>query len=121
MRPRVPQPPIQPAVRPTEHHRFGPAAVAVGLGLVLAGAGVFRPTQVPLADGGEASELQLTKAFAFSGLQYADRLAAPEPPRLDNPATAAEELERWAQQQASATAPDWKVRVDPRATTRCPT
>jgi hypothetical protein len=121
MLPRVPQPPIQAASRDLEHHAFWPGGVVAGLGVVLACAGALHPTGVATTDGGEASELQLTRAFVFSGLQYADRIPPPAPPSLDNPATAAQEFERWAQQQANAMPPDWKVRVDPRAAVRCPT
>ena len=34
--------------------------------------------------GGTASEIQLVKAFSFGGLQYADQMAPPPPPKLAN-------------------------------------
>lgn len=123
LRHRRPQPPICPDTRPDERHAFLPGALAAVLGLALLGFGVARTTAVPVKDGGRASERQLVRAFALSGLQYEAHLPPPVPPRFDNPDTAAEELARWMEQQAAAepTPVGWVVRVDPRAATRCPT
>ena len=83
--------------------------------------GARHATNVDTVDGGTASEIQLVKAFAFSGLQYPSQIAAPPPPRLDDPAASAEALDRWAKQQVNAVPPAWKVRVDTSAKTPCPT
>lgn len=120
---RRPQPPIQPDARPRERHAFAPGALACALGLLCAATGFVRTTAIASKDGGHTTEPQLVRAFVLSGLQFEDRLPPPEPPRLDNPETAAEELARWSQQQevADAMPPGWVVRIDPRAATRCPT
>jgi hypothetical protein len=57
------------------------------------------------------------RAFSTGGLQYADRVAPPPPPRGDDPIA----MERWARQRASATQAAWKVRIDTEAKTPCPT
>ena len=114
---RVPQPPVNPALRDVEHHDFWPGLVAVLIGAVLAFCGARRLTNIDTVDGGSASEPQLIMAFAFDGLQYADRMAPPPPPKGDDP----EALERWAREQRKAESPAWKVRVDTAARTPCPT
>ena len=118
---RIPQPPINPALREVEHHDFWPGFVAVAAGVVLAFCGVWHPTGVDIVAGSAASEIQLVKAFSSSGLQYADELAPPPPPNFDNAANPAEALDRWAKQQANAEPPNWKVRVDTAAVAPCPT
>ena len=114
---RVPQPPVNPALRDAERHDFWPGFVAVLIGVVLTFCGARHLTNIDTVDGGNAWETQLIMAFAFDGLQYADRIAPPPPPRGDDP----EALERWARQNRSAEAPTWKVRVDTAARTPCPT
>ncbi len=114
---RVPQPPVDPALRDVEHHDFWPGLVAVLIGGVLAFCGFQRLTAIDTVDGGNASEPQLIMAFAFDGLQYADRMAPPRPPKSDDP----EAMERWARDRAKDEAPSWKVRVDTSARTPCPT
>jgi hypothetical protein len=114
---RVPQPPLNPASRDAEQHDFWPGLVVVLIGAVLAFCGARRMTNIDTVDGGSASEPQLMMAFAFDGLQYADRLAPPPPPKGDDP----EALERWARENRKAEAPNWKVRVDTAARTPCPT
>ncbi len=111
---RIPQPPIQPASRARERHDFwlGFAAVAIALVLILCGA--RHMTGVETVDGGTAWETQLTRAFSSGGLQFADQIAPPPPPRDNDPVA----LERWAKQNAP---PTWKVRVDAGATAACPT
>ena len=114
---RIPQPPVNPAARDAEHHDFWPGFVAVLIGAVLVFCGARRATSIDTVDGGSASEPQLMMAFAFDGLQYADRLAPPPPPRGDDP----EALERWARESRKSEALTWKVRVDTAARTPCPT
>ncbi len=78
-------------------------------------------TGLGTATGDTASETQLVKAFSSGGLQFADQLAPPPPPRLSDPAAEAEALDRWAKQQANPPPPNWKVRVDTAAAAPCPT
>jgi hypothetical protein len=118
---RVPQPPVNRALRALEGHSFWP-----GIAVALAGAlalfcGARHLTSVGAVDGSTASENQLVKAFSSGGLQYPDQVAPPPPPRLDNVPNPAEALDRWAKQRASFQPPTWKVRVDADATTPCPT
>ncbi len=114
---RVPQPGIKPALRDLEHHDFWPGFIAVLIGLVLVVCGAMHSTGVPTVDGGTASESQLMMAYCFDGLQYAERMAPPPPPAVDDP----EALELWARQNAHTPPLTWKVRVDTAAKTPCPT
>lgn len=118
---RIPQPPVNPALRALEHHSFWPGLVVVVAGVVLTFFGARHLTQVDTVKGGAAWETQLVRAFSSSGLQFPDQIAPTPPPRLTDPAAQAEALDRWARQQANATPPTWKVRVDTAATTPCPT
>ena len=118
---RVPQPSINRALREVEQHEFWPGFIVAIIGGLLAFGGVRHLTGVDTVEGSTAWETQLIKAFSSGGLQYADRLAAAEPPRLDDPAAAAEALDRWSKQRATASASTWKVRVDTGAKTPCPT
>lgn len=118
---RIPQPPVNRDSRSLELHDFWLGFVVVLAGATLTFAGVRHSTSVDTVAGDAASEIQMMRAFAGSGLQYADQLAPPPPPKLDDPAAQAEAMARWAQQQANATAPTWKVRVDTSAKTPCPT
>ena len=118
---RIPQPPVNPALRDLERHDFWPGFTAALAGVVLAFYGVRHLTGVDTVDGSAARESQLIKAFSSGGLQYASQLAPPAPPQLDDPAAQAEALERWAKQQANAAPPTWTVRVDANAKTPCPT
>jgi hypothetical protein len=114
---RIPQLPISPALRDVEHHHFWPGFALGLIGLILAFGGLRHLTNVDTVDGGNAWETQLTKAFSFSGLQYADRMSPPPPPRGDDP----EAMERWARQTREIETATWKVRVDTTASTPCPT
>ena len=118
---RIPQPSVNPALRDLEHHDFWPGFITVMIGGVLAFGGVRHLTGVDAVDGSTASEIQLVKAFSSSGVQYASQIVPAPPPKLDDPAAEAEALDRWAKQQASATPPSWKIRVDTDAKTPCPT
>ena len=71
-------------------------------------------TGVDTVEGDTAWETQLMKAFSSGGLQFADQVAPPPPPKGGD----AEALARWAKQSAP---PAWKVRVDAGAKTPCPT
>ncbi len=114
---RVPQPPLNSAARDVERHGFWPGFVAVLIGAALVFFGARRVTGIDTVDGGSASEPQLIKAFAFDGLQYADRMAPPPPPPGDDP----EALRRWAMNNRKPEERSWKVRVDTSARTPCPT
>ena len=114
---RVPQPPIDVARRDREHHDFWGGFVVALIGLVLGFGGVRHVTGVDTVDGGTATEMQLMKAYSFSGLQFPDQVAPARPPEGNDPAA----LERWARQNAHPVAPAWKVRVDLSAKTACPT
>lgn len=118
---RVPQPPVNPAARDLERHDFWPglAAVLAGAAVLLCGARHF--TSVDTASGGTATEVQLVKAFASGGLQYASEQSAPPPPNLAGVANPSEALDRWARQQSNVQAPTWKIRVDLGAKAACPT
>ncbi|MGP8052668.1 MAG: hypothetical protein ACLQAH_02490 [Limisphaerales bacterium] len=118
---RVPQPPVNPALRALERHDFWPGFVVVLAGVVVAVCGARHLTGVDTVDGNTASEIQLVKAFSSGGVQYASQLAPVAPPRLEDPAAEAEALDRWARQQANAQPPAWKIRVDVGAKTPCPT
>jgi len=114
---RVPQPPVDPALRDVEHHDFWPGFVAALIGIILTFCGARHLTAVDTVDGGSARETELIRAFAFDGLQYASKLSPFPPPKGDDP----EALERWAKQTRDFETPTWKVRVDTSAKTPCPT
>lgn len=114
---RVPQPPINPILRDRERHEFWTGFVVALIGLILLFAGARHLTGVEATDGSSASEVQLMRAYASDGLKFADRTPPPAPPKSDDPVA----LERWMRQNANATEPTWKVRVDLEAKTACPT
>ena len=118
---RVQQPPVNRELRALERHSFWPGFVALTAGVVVAFCGARHLTSVETVEGDTAREFQLMKAFSSGGLQYADQLAPPPPPKLDESANPTEALERWARQQANTPPPAWKVRVDAGAKTPCPT
>ncbi len=118
---RVPQPPVNPALRDREHHDFWPGFITALIGVVLLFAGARHLTGVDTVEGSTAWETQLMKAFSTGGLQYADRMPPPAPPRLDDPDASAEALDRWARENAAAVPPSWKIRVDIGAKQACPT
>lgn len=118
---RVPQPPVNAALRARESHDFWPGFVATLAGLAVVVCGARHLTNVDTTDGGTATEAQLVKAFSASGLQYASQQAPPPPPNLEGVANPAEALDRWARQQANAQPTAWKIRVDLGAKAACPT
>jgi hypothetical protein len=118
---RVPQPPVNPALRAREGHDFWPGFVVVLAGVVVAFCGARHLTSVDTVDGNTAWEIQLVKAFSSGGLQYPDQVAPPPPPNLDGVADPGAALDRWAKQQANVQPPSWKIRVDVGAKTPCPT
>ena len=117
---RVPQPPINPALRAREGRDFWPAFVVAVAGALLGLCGAGHQTSVNTVGGNAASEVQLVKAFSCGGLQYPNQ-AAPPPPKLDGVANPGEALDRWAKEQANFKPPTWKLRVDAAAKTPCPT
>jgi hypothetical protein len=118
---RIPQPPVNRALRARERHDFWTGFVVALAGAAVAFCGARHLTTLGTVDGNTASETQLVKAFSSGGLQYADEVAPPPPPKLDNVANPGEALDRWAKQRAGFQPPAWKVRVDAGATTPCPT
>ncbi len=119
---RIPQPPVNLALRDAERHDFWLGFVVVLAGLLLAFCGAQHLTSVGTVEGASASEPDLIKAFSFGGLQYASEQAPPKPPKpTGDPAADAAALAKWDQQQAGVRPPDWKVRVDIGAKTPCPT
>lgn len=119
---RVPQPPVNPALRDREHHEFWPGFIVGLIGVILFACGVQHLTGVDTVDGGTAWETQLTKAFSSGGLRYPGKTETPPPPPEPNDSNAAADaLERWARLQANTPSPAWKVRVDTAAKTPCPT
>jgi hypothetical protein len=118
---RIPQPPVNPALRALERHDFWPGFVATLAGLAVVFCGARHLTGVDTTDGDTATEAQLIKAFSSGGVQLASEQAPPPPPNLENVANPAEALDRWAKQQASVQTPAWKIRVDLGAKAACPT
>lgn len=119
---RVPQPPVNRDLRPSERHSFWPGLVFALAGLLLGFAGVQRLTSIGTVGGERAREVELMKAFTASGLQYASQVEPPPPPKpTGDPAADAAALAKWDRDQAGAEPPDWKVRVDTSAKTPCHT
>ena len=118
---RAPQPPVDSALRDPERHDFWPGFIAALIGIVLVFCGARHLTGIDTVGGSSAWEIQLMKAFSAGGLQFASQLAPPAPPKVEDPAAAAEALDRWAREAASAKPPSWKVRVDTGAKKACPT
>jgi len=118
---RIPQPPINPALRALENHDFWTGFVVVMIGVVLVLCGARHLTRVDTTDGDTASEIQLVKAFSSGGVQYASEIPPARPPNLDGVENPGEVLDRWAKQQANIQPPNWKIRVDAAAKTPCPT
>ncbi|MEI6391445.1 MAG: hypothetical protein WCT12_10100 [Verrucomicrobiota bacterium] len=116
---RVPQPPVNPALRDLERHDFWPGFIAALIGGVLVFCGAQHLTGVDTVEGNTAWETQLMRAFSVGGLQYADQMAPPASPKPDNAAAGA--LDHWARQDANAAPLTWKVRVDTGAKKACPT
>jgi hypothetical protein len=121
---RIPQPPVNGALRDVEHHDFWFPFIVTVIGVVLLFCGARHLTRVETVDGDTAREIQLVKAFSSGGLQYPSEKVAPaQPPKpVGDPVLDAEALERWANNQhAAPEKPSWKVRVDTGAKTPCPT
>jgi hypothetical protein len=119
---RVPQPPVNRALRAGEQPDFWPGFIVGLLGVLLVVLGARHVTGVETVDGGAARETQLVKAFSFGGLKFPEPAAAAEPPKpTDDPVATAEALDRWARAQATAAPQAWQVRVDTGAKTPCPT
>jgi hypothetical protein len=118
---RLPQPPLNPALRDLERHDFWPGFIAALAGVILVFCGARHLTGLDTADGDTAWETQLVKAFSNGGVQYASKISPPAPPKLDDPDAQAEALDRWSREQANWQPPTWIVRVDTAAKTPCPT
>ena len=118
---RVPQPPVNPALRAREDHDFWPGLVVVLAGIIVTFCGARHLTSVETVEGGTVTEIQLVKAFSSGGLEYPGPATPPPPPNLDHVADPGAALERWAKQQANVVPPAWKIRVDLGAKAACPT
>ena len=118
---RVTQPPVDPRSRDREHHAFWPGLIVALLGCGLLTGGALHATRIEVAEGGTASEAQLVKAFSSGGLLYGSQVQPPPMPKLADPIAESEALDRWQRQFDNFKAPTWKIRVDPNATTPCPT
>jgi hypothetical protein len=118
---RVPQPPVNPALRAVERHKFWPGFLALVVGVAAAFCGARHLTGVDTVQGKAAPETQLMKAFSSGGVQYAGDQAPPPPPNFNQTANPAEALDRWVKEHPTPQAVSWKIRVDAAAKTPCPT
>jgi hypothetical protein len=116
---RVPQPPVQANLRDPERHGFWPPLVITLIAVILMGVGVRHVTGIETVEGGEASELQLVKAFSRGGLEQVDAITVLDPATFDNPEEAAAALEALA--DAEVDSPLFKFRVNTGAVDPCPT
>jgi len=116
---RVEQPPVNPLLRDPERHDFWPAFILVIIAGMLLFCGGWHVTRVETSDGDAAREIQLIKAFASGGLQFVDSVSVPDPASFDDPAAAAEALERMAREEAKGSR--IKYRVNTGAADPCPT
>ncbi len=121
MRPRIPQPPVNPLLRAIEHHDFWLGLTVAVTGLALVYIGVKHLTGIDTVGGGTAWEPQLIKAFASGGLQYKDKALPPDPSTITDPVAAAEAMDRLARLGSGPRKPQWKITVDTGAKTPCPT
>lgn len=119
MRKRVEQPPVNPRLRDPERHDFWPAFILVIVAGALLLCGGWHVTGVETSEGGGAREIQLIKAFAKGGLQVVDSISVPDPALFQDPAAAAEALERMAREEAKGLR--IKYRVNTGAADPCPT
>jgi hypothetical protein len=116
---RIPQPPVNAAARDPEKTEFWPGFVVTVVGLVLLICGASRLTALPTVDGETAREVQLIKAFSSGGVVFKKPSETP-PPQMDDPAAAAEALDRWAREN-EANSRIVQVLIDTGAKTPCPT
>jgi hypothetical protein len=114
---RIPQPAVNPALRDREAHDFWGGFVVALIGVILVFGGVRHVTGIETVGGDNSTEIQLMRAYSFSGLQFPDQLAASRPPEGNDLAA----LDRWMKKNGHAVQPSWKVRVDLGAKTACPT
>jgi hypothetical protein len=118
---RVPQPPVQPAIRPTEAHGYWAGLIGLVLGVTCIGIGATNLTSIETTDGDAAHEAELIRAFAYGGLRH-ENPAPPEPPRpTGDPVYDAAAMERWQRQMAERNSSQAKLRVDTGAKAACPT
>ncbi len=94
IRKRVPQPPVNPLLRATERHDFWTGFILSIIALVVLFSGVRRVTGLETQEGGSASELQLIRAFTSGGLHFAQPSPPPNPASFEDPAAAAEAMDR---------------------------
>ena len=62
---RVPQPPLNPALRDLERQDFWPGFIATLIGVILTFCGVRHLTAVDTVDGGNASETAVDQSLHF--------------------------------------------------------
>jgi hypothetical protein len=116
---RVAQPPIDRSKRELERRE---PWTGLGLGLVslvVLFCGATHTTDVATESGGNASEVQLVKAFSSGGLHYSQPYALPAPSVLNDPTKAAAAFQRL--QERDRKLDKIKYTVDVGAKTPCPT
>lgn len=116
---RVPQPPVNAALRDPERHSFWLAFVGMLVAAILLVGGTRHLTGMETVDGGIATEMQLVRAFTSGGLEQVETVTVVDPAAFNDPAAAAVALERMVEQEAGA--PRFKFRVNTGATDPCPT
>ena len=119
MRERVPQPPVNPLRRDTEHHDFWTGFILAIIAAVVFFCGVRHVTGVETQDGDSATEFQLVRSFTSGGLHFAKAGPPPNPASFADPgafAEAAERAERTADLPLRA-----RYRVNTTAADPCPT
>ena len=116
---RVPQPPVNPLLRPTEARDFWPGAVLILVAAALLLTGTWHLTRVNTTEAGGAWEFQLVKAFTCGGLQAKSAVAVPDLAAYEDPSAAAAALERMARQQANTFPITYRVNTS--AAAPCPT
>jgi hypothetical protein len=121
---RIKQPPIQPALRDSEHHDFWPGFICALIGVVVLFCGARHLTAVDTTDGNSAWEHQLVKAFSSGGIQYVDRTARPlhrDPFAPPDALAAPPPVTLEPAGDGEPTGPRWKIKVNLGASTPCPT
>lgn len=116
---RIPQPPINPALRDPERHDFWTGFVLVLVSLFVLVCGATHITNVDTVEGSTAREAQLVKAFTSGGLEFTTPEAMPKPAEPGDPAAEAKALEQM--ERVTARQAKGKYRVNTGAQVPCPT
>ena len=116
---RIAQPPIRPALRDPETRDFYPGFILTIMAILVILTGGLHVTEVDTTEGGTAREIELVKAFSSGGLELVETAPPPGPVALEDPAQAAAAIEQWERTRARPAR--LKFRVNPGASTPCPT